>query len=316
MEAPKLLVVCGPTASGKTALSLSLARALGGEIVSADSMQIYRRMDIGTAKATPEERALVPHHMIDVADPGEDYSVARYVEEASRCCEDIFARGRLPILVGGTGLYIDSLLSGREFGKREGDSALRDALNARYDELGGEAMLAELRSFDPERAALLPAADKKRIVRAIEVYRLTGETITEHDRRSRLLPPRYRSAVLIPGFLDRSLLYARIDARVDQMLAQGLVQEVRSLRDAGLSPACTAMQAIGYKEIAACLEGKCTLSEAAGQIKLSSRRYAKRQLTWFQRCTGACRLYHDAPGSSPEALLREALAFSRVSLEQ
>ncbi|MBQ8074660.1 MAG: tRNA (adenosine(37)-N6)-dimethylallyltransferase MiaA [Oscillospiraceae bacterium] len=311
MSSKKVLVVAGPTASGKTSLGISLALALGGEIVSADSMQIYRRMDIGTAKATPSELARVPHHMLDVADPAEEYSVSRYVEEAARCCEELFSRGKVPVLVGGTGLYIDSLLSGRSFGPRSEDPALRASLNAKYDALGGEGLLEELRSFDPERAALLHSADKKRIVRAIEVYLLTGETITAHDAATRALPPRYESLFLIPGFRDRALLYQRIDSRVDDMVRQGLFGEVRSLLASGVPSTATSMQAIGYKEIAACLQGQISADEAIAQIKQASRRYAKRQLTWFNRRADACRLFHDDPSvpSLPEAALSVAKEF-------
>ena len=197
--AEKIIVVAGPTASGKTRLGIALAQELGGEIVSADSMQIYRRMDIGTAKATAAEQAAVPHHMIDVAEPWENYSVARYVEEASRCCEDIISRGKLPVVVGGTGLYIDSLISGRDFAANDGDEKLREELLAEYDRVGGEEMLRRLREFDPERAAKLPAGDKRRIVRAIEIYKLTGMTITKHDARTRAMPPRYDAAQIILG---------------------------------------------------------------------------------------------------------------------
>lgn len=312
MSTKKVLVVAGPTASGKTSLGISLALALGGEIVSADSMQVYRRMDIGTAKATVSERALVPHHMLDVADPAEDYSVSRYVEEAARCCEEIFSRDRIPILVGGTGLYIDSLLSGRSFGPRSEDPALRADLNAKYDALGGDAMLQELRSFDPERAALLHSADKKRIVRAIEIYLLTGETMTAHDAATRALPPRYLSLFLIPGFRDRALLYQRIDSRVDEMVQQGLFEEVRSLLSSGVPASATSMQAIGYKEVLSCLQGCFSAEEAILQIKQASRRYAKRQLTWFSRRTVACRLFHDELSAS--SLLEAALSYAKEFL--
>ena len=295
----KVLVVAGPTASGKTALGISLALALGGEIVSADSMQVYRGMDIGTAKATPAERAAVRHHMLDVADPAEDYSVSRYVEEAALCCEDILSRGRVPILVGGTGLYIDSLLSGRSFSPRGEDSALRASLNAKYDAVGGEALLDELRRVDPARAAILHPADRKRIVRALEVYSLTGETITAHDEASRAVPPRYTSLFFIPAFHDRSLLYQRIDVRVEKMVQQGLFEEVRSLLASGVPAEATAMQAIGYKETAACLNGILSPEEAVSQIKQASRRYAKRQLTWFARRSDAVRLYLDGESSDP-----------------
>ena len=284
MSARKVVVVAGPTATGKTKLGILLARRFGGEIVSADSMQLYRRMDIGTAKATAEERAAAPHHMLDVAEPDENYSVSRYVEEAARCCEDILARGRTPVIVGGTGLYIDSLLSGRDFaGREEGDEGLRGSLNARYDALGGEAMLRELAAFDPERAAKLHPGDKRRIIRAIEIYRLTGETITAHDARTRALPPRYEALRIVLNYARRADLYARIDARVDAMIAAGLFEEVDELLRGGLSPESTAMQAIGYKEAALALSGAIGREEAAALIKQNSRRYAKRQITWFSR---------------------------------
>ena len=286
---PKIIVVCGPTATGKTRLGIELARQYDGEIVSADSMQVYRRMDIGTAKATAEERAAAIHHMLDVAEPEENYSVARYVEEASRCCDDILSRGKLPILVGGTGLYIDSLISGRDFAENDGDEGLRQRLSAEYDALGGEAMLRRLGSFDPERAEKLHAPDKRRIVRAMEIYLLTGVTITEHDRRTRQLPPRYDAARIFLSFRDRADLYSRIDRRVDEMVEQGLFDEVQGLLSSGLSERCTAMQAIGYKEPAMALRGEISREEAIALIKQGSRRYAKRQLTWF--------------GRDPEALL-------------
>ncbi len=316
MSAPQIVVVAGPTATGKTRLGILLARRFGGEIVSADSMQVYRRMDVGTAKATPQERAEAPHHMLDVADPRENYSVSRYVDEASRCCDEILARGKLPILVGGTGLYIDSLLSGRDFaGREEGDETVRAALNARWDSEGGEALLEELRSFDPERAAKLHPADRRRIVRAIEIYRLTGETISEHDRRTRALPPRYESARIHLNFRSRAALYARIDARVDAMAENGLFEEVAALLAEGIPPDCTAMQAIGYKETAAALRGELSRAEAIALIKQNSRRYAKRQLTWFSRAEGALELlWEDAPDFdaalrvSTEFLIRRGLS--------
>ena len=182
---PKIVVITGPTASGKTALGVALAQRLGGEVVSADSMQIYRGMDIGTAKPTPEEMRGVPHHMIDITDPAENYSVSRYAAQAAACVDDILARGKLPIVVGGTGLYIDSLIAGRTFADGTADTALRQELSERYDEIGGEGLLGELRKVDPERAARLHPADKKRIVRAMEVYILTGKTITQHDAETR-----------------------------------------------------------------------------------------------------------------------------------
>ncbi len=280
----RVIVIAGPTATGKTRLGIDLARRCGGEIVSADSMQVYRGMDIGTAKATPAERSEAVHHMLDVADPGEDYSVSRYVKEASAVCDRLLAEGKTPILVGGTGLYIDSLLAGREFsGRQEGDEALRRELGEDYDRLGGEAMRERLRAFDPERAAKLHPGDRRRIVRAIEVYLLTGKTITQHDAETRALPPRYEALRFVLNYAQRADLYARIDARVDEMLAAGLFDEVAGLLAAGLSPDCTAMQAIGYKEAALALSGAISRDEAAAQIKQNSRRYAKRQLTWFGR---------------------------------
>ena len=280
----QVIVVCGPTATGKTALGIELALRYGGEIVSADSMQVYRRMDIGTAKASAEERARVPHHMLDVCEPWEDYSVSRYVQEAAQVCDRLLAEGKLPVIVGGTGLYIDSLLSGRDFAARDaGDEGLRAALSADYDRLGGQAMLETLRAFDPERAARLHPGDKRRIVRAIEIYRLTGKTITQHDAETRALPPRYEALTLALSFADRADLYARIDRRVEQMVRNGLFEEVEGLLAEGLSPACTAMQAIGYKEAAQALRGELTREEAAALIQMNSRRYAKRQLTWFGR---------------------------------
>ncbi|MEA4947125.1 MAG: tRNA (adenosine(37)-N6)-dimethylallyltransferase MiaA [Oscillospiraceae bacterium] len=279
---PKIIVVTGPTATGKTALGVALAKEYNGEVVSADSMQLYRGMDIGTAKVTPEETRGVPHHMIDVADPGESWSAARYVAAAAAACDDILARGRVPVVVGGTGLYIDSLVSGRDFAENQ-DGALRARLTALYDTRGDEAMLETLRTFDPERAAKLAPGDRRRIVRAVEVYTLTGVTITAHDEATRRLPPRYDAATIALDFQVRADLYARIDRRVDAMAAAGLFDEVRGLLDAGLAPDSTAFQAIGYKEAAAAIRGELTEAEAVAQIKRESRRYAKRQLTWLRR---------------------------------
>ena len=286
----KIVVVAGPTATGKTKLGIELAKAYGGEIVSADSMQVYRRMDIGTAKATAAERAQAPHHMLDVAEPDEDYSVARYVREATAVCEDILARGKVPVVVGGTGLYIDSLVAGRDFADTAQDDGLRQRLGAEYDTLGAEAMRERLRRIDPERAAKLPPTDRRRIVRALEIFELTGVTITEHDRITREKPPRFAAKRIVLNYADRAQLYARIDARVDEMLRLGLFGEVRGLLASGVPDTCTAMQAIGYKEAALALRGELTEHEAAELIKQNSRRYAKRQLTWFNRAEDALRI--------------------------
>ncbi len=279
---PKILVITGPTATGKTAAAVLLAKNLNGEVISADSMQVYRGMDIGTAKATAEEMQGVPHYMLDVAAPAESYSVARYVKEADACVQNILSRGKLPIVAGGTGLYIDSLVLGRDFGAENGDPALREALYEKYEQLGGEALLSELSKIDPARAAKLYPADKKRIVRALEVFYATGKTITVHDEETKKLPPRYDAARLALSYADRAVLYARIDARVDKMLAAGLIDEVRALLSAGVPASCTAMQAIGYKETAQFLQGTLTKDEAVETIKRESRRYAKRQLTWLR----------------------------------
>lgn len=283
--AEKILVVTGPTATGKTALSVELAKKLGGEIVSADSMQIYRGMDIGTAKVTKAEMQNIPHHMIDIADPSEDYSVSRYVEEADAAVRGILSRGRLPIVAGGTNLYIDSLIAGLDFAEKAEDAALRESLNKQYDDIGGEAMLEHLRGFDPERAAKLHPADKRRIVRAVEIYILTGETITRHDEETKKRPKRYDAVKIALTFADRAVLYDRINARVDKMVSDGLFDEVKGLLDSGLSPESTSMQAIGYKEPAAYFRGEMSKDAAIELIKLSSRRYAKRQLTWLRRDT-------------------------------
>jgi tRNA dimethylallyltransferase len=301
-----VVVITGPTATGKTALGVLLALQAGGEVVSADSMQIYRGMDIGTAKPAADEMRGVPHHMLDVADPTEDYSVARYVEEASRCADDILARGKLPVVVGGTGLYIDSLLAGRRFAAAPGDAELRRRLAAEYDEAGGAAFSERLRGLDPERAAKLHPADKRRLVRAMEVCLSGGETMTEHDRRDRERPPRYASVRFALCYAERQRLYDRIDARVDDMVSRGLFKEVRALLDGGLPPDSGAMQAIGYKEAAAALRGECSEDEAVELIKRGSRRYAKRQLTWLRR-DGGLRwlLWEKEPSLSrlPEELL-------------
>ena len=279
----KLLVITGPTAAGKTGLSIRLAKAFDGEVVSADSMQVYRGMDIGTAKPSLSERDGVPHHMLDVADPWEPYSVARYVEEAALCVEAVLTRGRLPILVGGTGLYIDSLLSGRCFARPPEDETLRNTLKSRYDREGGEALWRELREIDPEAAARLHPRDKKRVLRALEVFLLTGKTISAHNRETQRAPRPYETLKIALTAQDRADLYRRINQRVEEMVHLGLFHEVEGLLQAGLSPGSTAMQAIGYKEAARALSGAVPTDLAIAEIQQESRRYAKRQLSWFRR---------------------------------
>ena len=278
-----ILVICGPTASGKTALGVALAQRLGGEVVSADSMQVYRGMDIGTAKPTPEEMEGVPHHMLDVADPWESYSVARYVSQAIPIVDDIAARGKVPIVAGGTGLYIDNLVAGREFAPFQPDSGVRQALQQRAREEGLEPLRAQLAQVDPQAAARLHPNDEKRIIRALEVYLTTGRTITQHNLDTQAIPPRYRALTIGLDFEERPNLWKRIDRRVDEMMERGLVEEVQGLLDAGVPLESTAMQAIGYKEMAAALLEGRPPEEGAEEIKLRSRQYAKRQLTWFRR---------------------------------
>ena len=277
-----LICIAGPTASGKTALAVELARELGGEVVSCDSMQVYRRMNIGTAKPTPEEMQGIPHHMLDVAEPWEDFSVSRYCELATPIVEDILSRGKTAIIAGGTGLYMDSLIRGNAFAPFP-STGVRERLEAQADAEGMEAMLDKLRSVDPDSAARLHLSDRKRIIRAMEVYLETGETITAHNLRTQALPPRFRPLWLGLDFADRGELYRRIDARVDIMLQQGLLEEIRELLDSGIPPKCTAMQAIGYKEFVEALQGDTPLEQAVEEVKKGSRHYAKRQLTWFRR---------------------------------
>lgn len=275
-------IVClaGPTASGKTALAVELAQALDGEVVSCDSMQVYRRMDIGTAKPSPEEMGGIPHYMIDVADPEEDYSVSRYCAAAAPIVEDIVARGKTAIIAGGTGLYMDSLIRGNDFAPFP-STGVRERLEAQADAEGMEAMAAWLRGVDPEAAERIH--DRKRLLRALEVYLETGETITEHNRRTQAIPPRFTPVWLGLDFEDRQRLYDRIDLRVTKMLEMGLLEEIQGLLDSGVPETATAMQAIGYKEFVNALAGRETVEAAADQVRQSSRRYAKRQLTWFRR---------------------------------
>ncbi len=277
-----IICIAGPTASGKTALAVELAKELGGEVVSCDSMQVYRRMNIGTAKPTPEEMQGIPHHMLDVAEPWEDFSVSRYCELAAPIVEDILSRGKTAIIAGGTGLYMDSLIRGNAFAPFP-STGVRERLEAQADAEGMEAMLDKLRSVDPDSAARLHLSDRKRIIRAMEVYLETGETITAHNLRTQALSPRFRPLWLGLDFADRGELYRRIDARVDIMLQQGLLEEIRELLDSGIPPKCTAMQAIGYKEFVDVLQGNAPLEQAVEEVKKGSRHYAKRQLTWFRR---------------------------------
>ncbi len=277
----RVIVVCGPTASGKTALGVALAKALDGEVVSADSMQVYRGMDIGTAKPTAEEMEGVPHHMLDVADPAEDFSVARYVDLAAPMVEDILRRGKRPLVVGGTGLYIDNLLAGRSFPPFAGE--VRNKLAARAAEEGLDKLYAELGRVDPVRQGEISPNDEKRILRALEIYYETDKPMSVWSAESRTQPPRFQAVRIGLDFQERRDLWVRIDRRVDQMMAQGLADEARQLLQSGVPPTATAMQAIGYKELTAALLGHEPLEAAVETVKLRTRQYAKRQLSWFRR---------------------------------
>ena len=277
-----IICIAGPTASGKTAFAVELAKELNGEVVSCDSMQVYRYMDIGTAKPTEEERQGIVHHMLDVAEPWEDFSVSRYCEMAGPIIDDIIARGKTAIIAGGTGLYMDSLIKGNDFAPFPA-TGMREKLEAQADAEGMEAMHTLLTGIDPDSAARLPINDRKRILRALEVYYETGETITAHNLKTQAIPPKYDPVWFGLDFADRADLYDRIDLRVGLMLQQGLVEEITNLLGKGIPPKCTAMQAIGYKEFVDALAGDLSIDAAADQVRQSSRRYAKRQLTWFRR---------------------------------
>ena len=277
-----LICIAGPTASGKTALSIALAKELGGEIMSCDSMQVYKGMNIGTAKPTAEEMENIPHHMLSVAEPWEDFSVGKYCQMATPIVDDILSRGKTAIIVGGTGLYMDALIKGNDFAPVP-STGRREELEKLAAEKGIEAVIEQLRSVDPESADRLHPSDQKRIIRAMEVYLETGETITEHNRKTQGIPPRYDPVWFALEDADRADLYARIDRRVEVMLQQGLIAEIQGLLDAGIPEKCTAMQAIGYKEFVDALQGRSSMETATALVQQSSRKYAKRQLTWFRR---------------------------------
>ena len=281
--APKIVCIAGPTACGKTTLGVLLAQRFCGEVVSVDSMQIYRGMTVGTAAPTAEEMQGVPHHMIAVADPAEQWSAAEYVSRATPVVDDILARGKLPVLVGGTGLWMDALIRGHGFAKGHAGGAIRRELESRLEREGIAPLLEELRQVDPESAERLHPADTKRILRALEVYRETGSTISAHNAATRMIPPRYDAVWIGLQFADRADMKALIDRRVDKMVQEGLLDEVRALLAMGLPRNATAMQAIGYKEFLGVLDGALTEPEAIELVKLRSRQYAKRQLTWLRR---------------------------------
>lgn len=281
LKKPRILAVVGPTASGKSALAEELAVRLNGEVISCDSMQIYRGMDIGTAKPTKEAMARVPYHLIDVADPAADFSAAQYATLAEAAVADVLSRQRTPIFCGGTGLYLDTFLRGVPESPGS-DPCLREELAELARERGSAYLHEELLRVDPESARATHPGNVRRVIRALEIYRVTGVAKSEWDRRSREAPLRYDATVLYLTFSDRELLYRRIEERVSEMIKAGLVEETVRLREAGVFKISrTAAAAIGYKELLPYLAGECTLAEAAEQLKTATRRYAKRQITWF-----------------------------------
>ncbi len=277
-----LVIITGPTASGKTALSIELAKQIGGEIISADSMQVYRHMDIGSAKVTKEEMDGVPHHLIDVLEPSEEFNVVRFQEMARKAMEEIYERGKIPIIAGGTGFYIQALLYDIDFTETDENNSIREELEQKARTEGASALHAMLKEIDPESAEAIHENNVKRVIRAIEFYRQTGKKISDHNRQEREKSSPYQFLYYVID-LPRELLYSRIEQRVDQMIEQGLVEEVKALQDMGCTRDMVSMQGLGYKEILDYLNGQLTLDEAVYVLKRDTRHFAKRQLTWFRR---------------------------------
>jgi len=276
-----IICIAGPTASGKTALAVELAKFTDGEVVSCDSMYVYRRMNVGTAKPTEEEMQGIVHHMIDVAEPIDAFSVDRYCKMATPIVDDILARGKTAIIAGGTGLYMDSLIKGNDFAPFPA-TGHRERLEKLWEEEGLDALISQLRDIDPD-ALERSQNNPRRIIRALEVFYETGDTITAHNLRTQAIPPRFDPLWIGLDFDPREELYRRIDLRVGRMLEQGLIKEIQDLLASGIPASATAMQAIGYKEFVAALDGRMTVEEAADEVRKASRHYAKRQLTWFRR---------------------------------
>lgn len=306
-----IICIAGPTASGKTALAVALAKETGGEVVSCDSMQIYKRMNIGTAKPTEEEMQGIPHHMLSVAEPDEDFSVSRYCEMATPIVEDILSRGKTAIIAGGTGLYMDALIRGNSFAPYP-STGRRQELEQLAETEGIDAVLCQLKQVDPESAERLHPGDKKRIIRAMEVYLETGTTITEHNRKTQELPDRFSPLWFALEDENRGDLYDRIDSRVLKMLDTGLISEIQELLNSGIPEKATAMQAIGYKEFVDALQGRCTIQEATALVQQASRHYAKRQLTWFRR-NPAMHWLRRKPGDTTAEILSLARQILRDS---
>lgn len=282
MKKQPLIIITGPTAVGKTALSVELAGAIGGEIISADSMQVYRHMDIGSAKATKEEMAGVPHHLIDVLEPDEQFDVFTFQRMAKDALQNIYDNGHIPIIAGGTGFYIQALLYDIDFTDKEDDGSVRQELERLGEEHGNEYLHEMLRAADPEAAAVIHANNRKRVIRAIEYHRLTGAKISAHNQEERAKESPYQFFYYVVS-TERSVLYERIEKRVDEMIADGLVAEVEKLKAMGCSRGMVSMMGLGYKEILDYLDGSCTLLEAVYTLKRDTRHFAKRQLTWFKR---------------------------------
>lgn len=297
-------IVAGPTASGKTALAIELAKRLGGEVVSADSMQVYDQVWVGTARPMPEEMDGIPHHLMGFLPLDSKYSVAQYLTDANRVFADVYGRDKLPVLCGGTGLYIQSFMENIRLFEEEPDPERRRMYVRLAEEQGNEALLERLRLVDPDSAARLHVNDRNRIIRALEVYDTTGLTITQQTQRSHGEPSPYTPCLFVLDFRDRQALYDRINRRVSVMLEQGLLDE--AARILATNPDATVTQAIGYKEFSGYFDGTITLDEASDRLRQQTRRYAKRQLSWFRRMTNAIRLYVD-DYPSPQALAEAAL---------
>ncbi len=301
-----LIVIGGPTACGKTGFSIKLAKEIGGEIISADSMQVYRYMDIGTAKVTPEEADGVPHYLIDEFDPDEEYNVMLFQQKAKAYMEQIWAKGKVPILVGGTGFYINALLYDNDFTETDNDTSYREECYRLAQEQGPEVLYERLKEIDPEYAAIMHANNVKRVTRALEYHYLTGQKFSEHNAEQKEKDTPYDAAVIILS-MDRAKLYERIELRIDIMMEQGLLEEVKGLLDKGYTPDLVSMQGIGYKEFVPHFNGECTLEEAVTQLKTNTRRFAKRQLTWFRRQIEG--LWVDLSKSSGEEAMDEVLDY-------
>ena len=281
MNKPKVIVICGPTASGKTALSIELAKKINGEIISSDSMQIYKDMDIGTAKPTKQEMQEIKHYLLDFVEPDQRYSVAQFKKDAEKAIEEILAKNKVPIIVGGTGLYVDSLIYGIEYQEIELDKKYRDELEERAQKEGLETLYEQAKKIDPQAIEKISANDKKRILRILEIYHSTGKTKTQQEIESRKNEVKYDYKVFALN-IEREKLYERINKRVDIMIKQGLIQEVENLCSK-YTEFPTAMQGLGYKEVVEYLQGKISEQEMIEKIKMETRRYAKRQLTWFRK---------------------------------